>query len=130
MSVIITTGTVARTYTQSYDALYANQLSEGNTVIFKNNSLNASNEDVISLYRVSHDEKKGIERHYSSLEDITTRSGGAARVTVKAGLTLTLPVGDKVSQTALIALAKAFVARLSESGVIEKMVMGSLDYNA
>lgn len=128
MPVTITNGTEARIYTQSYDARYANQLSEGNTVIFKANLLNANNEDVVSLYRVSHDQKKNVERHYSSIEDITTRLVGTP--IIKAGLTLTLPVGDKMSQTQLIALAKAFVARLSEDGVIEKMVMGSLDYNA
>lgn len=119
----LTVAATPRTYTRSYDARYAKESAAGNTQIYK-----VSITDGSSILRISHDDKKGVERHYISLEDVTPDAVNPATSNVKkVGVTLTCKKDSIIDEQALKALLAGLIAYLTDDGVKNAVLAGALE---
>jgi hypothetical protein len=116
----LTVNTVSRDYQPAWVAKYAADLKNGNTAVKK-----AAITDGVSLYRLTHAESKGIERHILSLEDTIADSDGEDHM-VKVQITLSCEADDSAEELRLNHLTIALCDYLKSAGVVDSVLADEL----
>jgi hypothetical protein len=120
MPVSITVDGTPRSYTEAYSAKYRRELAAGNTKIYASDLVTGEP----TILRVSHDERKDIERHYVSLEDHVVNSSGVSQ-RVRVGITLEFPDDQ---QALACDIAEGLMASLTAdtSAILNSIAAGAL----
>lgn len=118
----LTVNAATREYAQAYVPAYSKAIASGNTVV-KQVAITGGE----SFLRISHETTNGLERHVVSIEDRINGTSPGEITIRKIQLTITSPITDSTSDTALKQLAIGFLDHLQDDGRLQDVLNGALN---